>query len=436
MELETALAAPDKQARINRQGWWAGLQCQIALIREHNQEALQLAQTALAQTEMADDFIRGLLLASLATAEQALGDSDGAIRHAREAFHVNRQAGNQLMAFYSLISLGLELNEQGQRLRAVELGHEALSNFADEDRPVSGLIDLLLARLAWEANHLDEAQAALEKGRPKLGQLGVPGFQISADLLQVQLLMGQGEYGEALHLTNLNRRRTRTEAMLGFRRLFDMLRADISLKIGNLAAVEDWLEAADLPPTPQDDPAREQEFIVKARYLVDTGALDEAGRLLETLQGYALPSRRVRLLISTRLGQAVIAWKKGDLGGVRTRLDEALTLAIPQGYLRLLMDEGNLLLGLLAQIPGAPAEIRARFRATQPAQSPELVEMLTAREIDVLRLLAESCTTPEIARRLVLSPETVKVHLKHIFQKLEVTTRRQAVQRAQELELL
>jgi LuxR family maltose regulon positive regulatory protein len=87
-------------------------------------------------------------------------------------------------------------------------------------------------------------------------------------------------------------------------------------------------------------------------------------------------------------------------------------------------------------MPGAPAEIRARFRSSSPAETPELVEMLTAREIDVLRLLAENNTNPEIARKLVLSPETVKVHLKHIFQKLDVADRRQAVRRARELEIL
>lgn len=95
-----------------------------------------------------------------------------------------------------------------------------------------------------------------------------------------------------------------------------------------------------------------------------------------------------------------------------------------------------MLLGLLAQMPGAPADIRALFRASQSAETPELVEMLTAREIDVLRLLAENYTNPEIARQLVLSPETVKVHLKHIYQKLDVSSRRQAVRRARELEIL
>jgi LuxR family maltose regulon positive regulatory protein len=136
------------------------------------------------------------------------------------------------------------------------------------------------------------------------------------------------------------------------------------------------------------------------------------------------------------LNRAALEWKKGELGRVKINLEEALELAVPQGYIRLLEDSGALLLGLLAQMPGAPAEIRARFRASHPAETPELVEMLTAREIDVLRLLAENDTNPEIARKLFLSPETVKVHLKHIFQKLDVTDRRQAVRRARELEIL
>lgn len=141
--------------------------------------------------------------------------------------------------------------------------------------------------------------------------------------------------------------------MIGFRRLFNMLRAEISLKMGSLAAVENWLEEADLPAIPEDDPAREMEYVIKARYLVDIGALDEASRLLEILESYARRSRRVRVLISTLLNKATLEWKKGELGKVKVYLEEALALAVPQGYFRLLLDSGALLLGLLAQMPGA-----------------------------------------------------------------------------------
>jgi LuxR family maltose regulon positive regulatory protein len=412
------------------------LRCQLALVQENNRQALGLAQIALAETDPTEVFIRGLLLSSLAAAEQALGDTEGAITHNREALQTNRQAGNLMMALFSLISLGIELIEEGQRLRAVELCNEALNDLAGDEQPLSGLVDLLQTRLYWEADQLEEAQAALDLAARKLDQLGVPGFQISVDLQRVEILIAREEYGEALRLTNLNRRRARSGEMTGFRQLFDMLRAQISLKMGNLAAVEDWLEGAELPASPEEDPAREMEFVVKARYLVDIGALDEASRLLESVESYARHSQRIRVLISTLLIEATMEWKKGQLGKVKVYLEEALALAVPQGYIRLLQEGGALLLGLVAQMPGAPAEIRARFRATQAIESPELVEMLTAREVDVLRLLAENDTNAEIARKLVLSPETVKVHLKHIFQKLDVADRRQAVRRARELEII
>jgi LuxR family maltose regulon positive regulatory protein len=436
IELQSALAAPEKQARIQRKGWWAAFCCQLELVQEHNRQASELASLALEETDPGDDFIRGILLTSLATAEQALGNGDGAIAHFKQAIQANQRAGNLLIVFFSLVGLGMELNEQGQRLRAVQLCEEALANLNDEDLPLSGLIDLLLARLYWEADQLDRAQAALDEADRKLEQLGVLGFRISADMIRVGILAAHEEYGEAQRLNNLNRRRARSGGMIGFCHLFDMLRAEISLKMGNLAAVEDWLEEADLPASPEEDPSREMEFVVKARYLVDVGSLDEAARLLDTLEGYTRHARRIRVLISTLLTRATMEWKNGELGKVKVYLEEALALAAPEGYIRLIFDHGALLLGLLAQMPRAPVEIRSRFRASQPAGSSELVDMLTAREIDVLRLLADNNTNPEIARKLFLSTETIKIHLKHIFQKLDVTDRRQAIVRARELEIL
>jgi len=441
-QLAEALTQLENPERIRRKGWWAGLRCQIALVQEHNRQALELAQVALAETDPAENFIRGMLLTSLAAAQQALGDSDGAVSSFKQAILVNRKAGNLMLALFALASLGVELNDQGQRRRAVELCAETLNDLAaggpDGNNPLSGLIYILLARLHWDANQLEDAQKALDQGSRLLEQLGVPGFQITVDLIRSEILAAREEYAEALRLIHLNRRRARSGEMVGFRRLFDSMRADLSLRMGNLAAVEDWLEGADLPAAPEEDPAREMEFIVKARYLVETGALDEASQILKALEGFAREHRRVRLLISTLLTRATLEWKRGELGRVKLNLEEALALAVPQGYVRLLLDSGALLLGLLAQLPGAPTEIRSRFRAAaaRPVETPELIEMLTAREIDVLRLLAENETNPEIARKLVLSPETVKVHLKHIFQKLEVADRRQAVRRARELELL
>jgi LuxR family transcriptional regulator, maltose regulon positive regulatory protein len=438
--LQTVHALEEGMAeRIQNRGFWAGLRSQLALVQEQNRLAFEFAQQGLAETNEANTFIRGILLSLLATSQQALGDSDGAVANFKLSIKLNRTSGNNPMAFMGLISLGIELNEMGKRDQAFALCNEVIEDTSEpsgEMRILSGLVDLLLARLYWEANQLEEAQIRIDQSSEKLDRLGIPGLQISGELIRVLILMAREDFGDALNLINRNRRRARSGEFVGFRQIFDLLRADVHFRMGNLSGVNEWLEGAELPASPFDNPARELEFVLKAQYLMETGSIDEAGQLLNVLEDYAQKIQHIRILIAVLLNQATLAWKKGNPGLVKKILEEALALAAPRQYIRVLLDYAGPLLGLLAQLPGAPAEIRTRFRALEPSDQPGLIEMLTAREMDVLQLLAENKTNPEIARQLVLSGETIKVHLKHIFQKLEVADRRQAVRRARELELI
>ena len=124
---------------------------------------------------------------------------------------------------------------------------------------------------------------------------------------------------------------------------------------------------------------------------------------------------------------------------------EVLAIGGPEGYVRIFVDLGDPMATLLKQAaqrnvaPEYIPRLLAQFRKPSPAgptSTYPLIEPLTAREIEVLRLLASDFSNLEIARKLVLTTGTVKTHLHHIYAKLEVRTRAQAIKRAIAMNLL
>jgi LuxR family maltose regulon positive regulatory protein len=121
-----------------------------------------------------------------------------------------------------------------------------------------------------------------------------------------------------------------------------------------------------------------------------------------------------------------------------------MTLAEPEGYVRVFIDEGQPIASLLqaaAKQGIARNYVRRLLAAVSETEhdSPikqALIEPLSERELDVLRLLGTDLDGPDIARELTVSLNTVRTHTKHIYAKLAVTNRRAAVRRAQELDLL
>jgi len=125
-------------------------------------------------------------------------------------------------------------------------------------------------------------------------------------------------------------------------------------------------------------------------------------------------------------------------------LERALTLAEPEGYIRMFADEGPPMAALLEAaakrtiVPAYVRQLRAAFGAAEDSSpiKQDLIEPLSARERDVLRLLATDLSGPELARELIVSLNTVRTHTKNIYTKLGVNSRQAAVRRARELELV
>ena len=223
---------------------------------------------------------------------------------------------------------------------------------------------------------------------------------------------------------------------------------------GDLPAARCWAGQSGLSPHDAELPyAREREYLTLARVRIAQGREDPAGpfladalhvlnRLLQEAEAKARMGSALEMLIL----QALALHAQHDRQGALIALQRALTLAAPEGYIRLFVDEGVPMHVLLRQIrphlhgsmQGYVATLLSAFggQPASPAPGPSsLVEPLTGREREVLRLLLEGASNREIARRLVLSINTVKRHIYNLCGKLGVQSRTQAIVKARALDL-
>jgi LuxR family maltose regulon positive regulatory protein len=184
--------------------------------------------------------------------------------------------------------------------------------------------------------------------------------------------------------------------------------------------------------------------VLLARRAQDDRSMEQALELLERLLRSAEDGGRMASVLEILILQALGHQARGDARAALVLLDRALALAEPEGYVRIFVNEGAPMAALLdsaAEHTGVPAYVRRLRSAFGPAEArtaakQPLVEPLSERELDVLRLLASDLDGPGIAAELVVSLHTVRSHTKSIYAKLGVNSRREAVRRAAELDLL
>ncbi len=201
---------------------------------------------------------------------------------------------------------------------------------------------------------------------------------------------------------------------------------------------------------------REREYLTLVRVRIaeerisptETGLWAVLG-LLEQLLGDAEANMRMHSVLKILLLRALALKVQGDCTGALAALGRALALAEPEGYLHLFLDEGPPMLALLheairhclapayvAKLLAAASQTRSADSHRQASQPSSLMEPLTARERDVLRLILDGASNREIARQLTLSVNTAKKHVLNICGKLNVHSRAQAIVKARMLHLL
>jgi LuxR family maltose regulon positive regulatory protein len=214
--------------------------------------------------------------------------------------------------------------------------------------------------------------------------------------------------------------------------------------------------AAGLSPDDEPDYPREPAYLVLARVLLAQNDPGAALTLLQRMLGTVARQGRAGSIIEIGALRALALAASGDHASALGALTEALTLGCPQGYVRVFADEGAPMRALLAQLSAArppagggidPGYLSALVRAcgqpdTAPpggraaGAAPGLIEPLTGRELEVLRLIAAGRSNQRIARELVVALDTVKKHVTHVLGKLGAANRTEALARARQLGLI
>jgi LuxR family maltose regulon positive regulatory protein len=229
------------------------------------------------------------------------------------------------------------------------------------------------------------------------------------------------------------------------------LRARLLVAQGGLGEALGWARERGLSADDDLSYLREFEHITLARVLMAQHAtgraersLHDAARLLERLLLAAGEGERTGSVIEILVVRALAHQRLGDIPAALAALERAVTLAEPEGYVRVFADEGPPMAALLQAVAkqGIARNYARRLLAAVTGTehgSPirqALIDPLSERELDVLRLLGTELGGPAIARELTVSLNTMRTHTKSIYAKLGVTNRRAAVRRAADLDLL
>jgi LuxR family maltose regulon positive regulatory protein len=238
------------------------------------------------------------------------------------------------------------------------------------------------------------------------------------------------------------------------------LKARVWIKQGELEKALAWARERKLSVKEAPSYLREFEQITFAKILLSQYQRDHAGSLLHDAMGLlerllraAEEGGRFGSVIEILILQALAHQMQEDIPTALTSLERALKLAEPEGYIRMFVDEGADISKLIREANArgiAPSYTRKLLSAfeterkgldveTPPSAAPasaSLIEPLSQRELDILRLFKTELSGPEIAQELVIALSTVRTHTKSIYNKLNVNSRRAAVKRAIELGLI
>ncbi|MGH3418560.1 MAG: LuxR C-terminal-related transcriptional regulator, partial [Streptosporangiaceae bacterium] len=369
-----------------------------------------------------------------------------------------RRAGHIADTFGCAIALADIRLVQGRLGEAMRTYEQALQSASEPGGPVlRGTADMYvgMSEVHRERDDLPAATQQLLRSQELGEHRGLPQNRHRWRVAMARIRQAEGDLGGALDLLNEAERFYMGDFFPNVRPI-PALRVRVRVAQGELGEALGWARERGLSADDDLSYLREFEHITLARLLLVRYTVEraerpvhDATRLLERLLRAAEAGQRTGSVIEILVLQALGRQARGDIPAALASLQRALTLAEPEGYVRIFTDEGPSMASLLSALAKqgaaakqgiAPRYVRRLLAAVNKTEdstpaSQGLIEPLSERELDVLRLLGTDLGGPEIARELVVSLNTVRTHTKNIYAKLGVNNRRAAVRRARELDL-
>jgi LuxR family maltose regulon positive regulatory protein len=291
-----------------------------------------------------------------------------------------------------------------------------------------GMSDILRER-----NDLDAAMQHLLMSKEQGDRTGLPQNRYRWCVAMARLQQANGDLDAALVLLD-DAERVYMSDFFPKVRPVAAWKARVWVAQGKLGEALGWAREQDLSPDDDLSYLREFEHITLARLLLAQRSSREALALLDRLLHAAEASGRMGSAIEILVLQALAFHMQSDFAAARVSLDRALMLAEPEGYFRVFVDEGPRIVALLGSGNAPSRYVRQLLAAVAtPRRQQSLLEPLSERELEVLRLLGTDLTGPEIARELTVSLNTVRTHTRNIYAKLGVNTRLAAVRRLEHM---
>ncbi len=443
------------------------------LYKEDIPSVLELTKHAQGH-DLEENFVRASIAFARGWALRFSGDLKSAYKVFADTKKFSLASANVYMAVAASCRAAYGRVLGGELKRAYEELQEAIGLATRKDGkqiPVIGYAYVYLGGILYEWNDLESAKRYLLEGIDNCGRVGYIMDQVVGLVTLAMVQKADGDWdGVQKTMQEAENLRQRMKTYTYLRRWVENIRIRHWQAQDAWDEINNWIQTCGLTTDDDLDFNRDLEHLILARALVYSGLnqpsivnIRDAEKLLQRLLEKTEAAEWVGKVIEILVLQALVFQSMGDRGAAINKLDRALRIAEPEGYIRTFIDEGKPMHGLLSEyIRGidnptvvqepSTARYAARLlvefkkeKVTRTGQQMRedfkfkdrpIIESLSNRQFEVLQLMATGLTNQEIAGELVIAVTTAKKHVSNIIRKFGVSNRTQAVARARDLNLL